>query len=432
MNQLRAGLFVCLILAVSGALADVNPAPPQIPERVFKLTDFGGVGDGKTLNTDAFKNAIAAVSAAGGGQLDVPAGIFLTLPFTMVSKLDLHLEPDATIQFPADLPAYGLNAADQGITRDQQQAVATKYPSLIMGNDLTDVAITGSGTIDGGGSVWWGPLDKISRAGWRGYPPPKLIILTNVKRLHVQGVTLSNSPRYHLVPTLCSDVLVEDVNIHSPPDSPNTDGIDPIGSHDVVIRHCKLDEGDDNVAIKAIPGPTYNIVVEDCQCLHGHGISIGSETYQGIHDVTVRNCTFDGTTNGVRIKSARDRGNQLYNFTFTNMTLTNVTNVISMNMYYEDSIEMKNRAAKPITSHTPFLHDVHVEHLQATNCVNAGEITGLPESPITNVTLDDVSISAEKGLTATDAKDVVFNNVTITPAAGDPLTTKFADVQWNK
>jgi len=124
---------------------------------------------------------------------------------------------------------------------------------------------------------------------------------------------IRNSPSFHLVPSDCEDVTVEGVNIFAPADSPNTDATDPSACRHVVYRRCTFDVGDDDIAIKSgHADPTHpnaaveDMLVEDCTFLAGHGMSIGSETTGGVKNLTVRNCTFDGTTSGIRIKS--DRG----------------------------------------------------------------------------------------------------------------------------
>lgn len=227
----------------------------------------------------------------------------------------------------------------------------------------------------------------------------------------------------------CSDCLIDGLHIFSPPDSPNTDGIDPNGCQSVIIRNCTLDVGDDNIAIKAIDAPAHHILIEDCRCLHGRGISIGSETFKGIHDVAVRNCSFDGTAHGIHIKSARDRGNQLFNFDFSNITMTNVAMPLMINLYYEDKLAQMERAPKPVTPTTPFLHDIRITSLTATGADDAGEIIGLPESPVVGIDLSDVKISATTGLIVTDARSVLFKNVDIHVADGDPIISSHADIQ---
>ena len=237
---------------------------------------------------------------------------------------------------------------------------------------------------------------------------------------------------WNLAPTGCRDVLIEGVHVEAPPTSPNTDAIDINGCDTAVIRDCDLDEGDDNVSIKATVGPCANVLVENCRCVHGHGISIGSETYKGIHDVTVRHCTFDGTVNGIRIKSARDRGNDLHGFSFSDITMKDVKTAITLNMYYMDRTGSREKAASPVTSSTPYLHDVRIENVTASGGRNAGEIIGLPERVIENVTLNNVTISAEKGMNFSDAKGVVCQNTVINVPKGTGFDQGNAQVTWVK
>jgi polygalacturonase len=343
--------------------------------------------------------------------------------------MDLHLDAGAVIQFPDKLSAYGLPDDASQATADQIAKLRGDWKALITGDQLTDVSITGAGTIDGGGSVWWNVASPVGAIRARyGNDRPKLVILSNSSHLLFQGFTLQNSPMWQLVPTLCHDVTIEQLHVIAPARSPNTDAIDPMSCDNVLIRDCDLDIGDDNVAIKAINGPCTNILIEDLRCKHGHGISIGSETYKGIHNVTVRNCTFDSTANGIRIKSARDRGNQIYGFRFSDITMKNVTVAITLNMYYMDRSGGRSRGVMPITDSTPYLHDVQITNVTATGSQTAGEIIGLPESPVKDVILTNVKLEAAKGMTVRDAQGVVFNNVSVTAASGEAITSDHAEV----
>jgi polygalacturonase len=421
---------------------------PQIPDRTVRLTDFGGVGDGKTFNTDAFNKALAALDKMGGGTLVVPKGIYLTLPLTLISHLNLHLDEGATIQFPTDLAAY----TEMEPLAPRPQSLVNMdggNASLFYADHLTDIAFTGTGTIDGGGSAWWKkkgkpatsapatqdddatnhvstqpakPLGYVGKIRGR----PKMIILNDCRRIQIDGLTLANSPMWFFVPVHCTDVTIENVKVNSPQHSPNTDALDPTASTNVLIRNCDLDEGDDNVAVKAIGGTCSNIWIEGLHCKHGHGISIGSETYGGVHDVTVRNCTFDGGDNGIRIKSARDRGNQLSNFTYSNITMDNVTNPIVIDMYYSGG---KTRVTKEVTPTTPFLSHVRISDVKITNSKNAGRILGLPEAPVTDIVLSNVSIEAKSPMVVNDVKGAVFDHVTIKiEQKGDAIVQNYADL----
>jgi polygalacturonase len=417
--------------AATRPAADINPPSPVIPAPKFNLKDFGAVGDGKTFNTDAFAKAIAAVKQAGGGQLIVPTGTYLTLPITLTSHLDLHLESGSTILFPDKIAAYGLPDPAQA-TQDQIDAAKDKDPlSLISGDNLSDVAITGSGTIDGSGKVWWDSVFRSARTPKLRYERPKLLIIKNSQRVLIQGVTFTNSPMWNVVPTLCTDVRVENIKVLEPELSPNTDAIDPTACQNVLIRNCLLDEGDDCIAVKAIGGVCANILIENLTCKHGHGISMGSETYGGIHNVFVRHCTFEGTKIGIRIKSARDRGNNLFGFTFDDIKLNNVGTAIDIDMYYHDKKGAKTHGPQPITASTPLLKDVLIHDVTATKINKAGRIIGLPEQLADGVTLTNVQIDSKTGFLIQDAKNIVFNNVKITPEQGEAITTENAQLTNN-
>ena len=261
---------------------DIVPALPVIPDAKFNLADYGGVGDYKAMNTDAFKNAVAAIEKAGGGHLIVAAGTYKTLPFSLTSHMDLHLEAGAIIKAPDNFAEYGIPDPNSPLPMQDNQPAGggpgrgRVAPLIACPRGTTDVAITGSGTIDGSGANFWMWSDKAARQ----YPPgrrvvarPVLVSLAGVQRLHVDGVTLTNSPMFHLVPR-GQDILIENIRIVAPSDAPNTDAIDP-GGQRIVIRKCEIDTGDDNVALQS---GSHDVLIEDLTCLHGHGISIGSPT----------------------------------------------------------------------------------------------------------------------------------------------------------
>src|SRR5450432_3926299 len=166
------------------------------------------------------------------------------------------------------------------------------------------------------------------------YPRPKMIAITRCDRLHVQGITLRNSPQFHLVPKDVTDLTIEGVKVTTPFNAPNTDAIDPGTCTNVLIRDCDIDTGDDDIAIKS---GGHNILIQDCTIRHGHGISIGSETTAGVSDMLVRNCTFDQTDNGIRIKSMRGAGGVVENIRYENIQMKNVANAIVLDLTYTDA-----------------------------------------------------------------------------------------------
>jgi len=417
-------VLLLLTLASSAALAATPvppPPPPSIPVATFPITSFGAVGDGKTMNTTAFGNAIAACESAGGGSVVVPAGVFLTGPFRLASHMALVVEKGATIQASNKFSDFGL-PDPLPTTQDELNKLRAALHPLISGSDLTDVAIRGEGTIDGAGAPWWGHSDRNARDhGGTFVPRPNLIVIQRCTRLEVTGVTLSNSPQFHLVPKLCSDVLIDGVKIHAPPDSPNTDAIDPSNCRNVLIRNVTTDSGDDNIAFKANhDGPTENVTVTDCTFLHGHGVSVGSETDGGVRNILVQRCTFENTGTAIRIKSDRDRGGVVEDVTYRDITMKNVDQAIYINLYYNDKAGAKYPQPKPVTPSTPMVRNILISNITCENAKAAGEITALPESPATSITLENVRITAWTGFNLQDVKGIEFRNVSFTTSPKPP------------
>lgn len=392
------------------AAENVVPALPKIPARTFLLTDYGAVGDGQTINTDAFKQAIAAVAKAGGGQLVVPKGTFRTLPFALCSNLDLHLAAGAIIQAPDTFAAFGLPDPSTLTSQAEVKARVTPPQPLISGKKLHDVAITGTGAIDGNGALWWAWSERAARAqpGRLVYQRAHLVVINGCERLHIADITLRNSSKFHLVPRNITDLTIERVKVRAPFDAPNTDAIDPGPVVNALIRDCDIDTGDDDIVIKS--GGT-NVLIENCTIKHGHGISIGSETTVGVHRMLVRNCTFDGTDNGIRIKSMRGAGGVVENVRYTNIRMNNVENAIVLDLGYVDN----NRPDfKGDPGKIPSIRNILIDDVIIENSKRAGKIVGLPESPITNITLRDVQITAEYDFLIKDAEQPVFTHVTKT------------------
>lgn len=384
--------------------AEVRPALPVIPRRAFSLSDFGGPGDGRTLETAAFRAALAEVERAGGGRLVVPRGVHRTQPFALCSNLDLHLEEGAVIQAPGSFEAYGLPDPSTLRTQDEIAARVPPPEPLIHGKGLHDVAITGEGTIDGNGALWWAWSERAARNAARTEPGrlvverPNLVVLSEVKRLLVAGVTLRDSPKFHLVPRGVVDLTIERVKVRAPFDAPNTDGIDPGPVTNAWIHHCDVDTGDDDIVLKR---GAANVVVEDCTIRHGHGLSIGSGTDLGVRDVVFRRCTLDGTDNGIRIKSMRGAGGPVERIRYEELRMRGVQNAIVLDLTYVDN-NRPNFKGEP--SKVPSIREVVVERVTVEGSKNAGRIVGLPERRITGVTLEQVSIEAEKDLVVRDAE----------------------------
>jgi polygalacturonase len=407
------------ILAWAASLPAAEPAQPRIPERVFNLSDFGANPDGKTSNTDAFRRAIAAVDKAGGGTLVVPEGKYFTGPVDLCSRLNLRLETGATILFSPDPAAY--RAGD-------------RFRPLLQASSAHDVTLSGTGTIDGSGAAWWDEAQRFkAEARAKGAksdtsPRPRMVVFDRCQRVRVEGVTLTNAPVFNLVPSRCEDVTVDGITILNPADSPNTDGIDPSLTQRMLITHCLIDTGDDCIAIKSggqAGTGVRDLLIENCTFLHGHGCSIGSETSGSVRNVTVRNCIFDGTTVGVRFKSDRTRGGVVEQIVYENLTMKNVGQAIVISSYYPERTMPKpgqHAELQLLGATTPVWRDIIVRNVTATACTkSAGVILGLPEAPVTGLTLENVRIEAPEGLRLGYAKEVTLRGLSVTAAQGAPL-----------
>jgi polygalacturonase len=418
--------ILAVLLAAGAARAADTSAAAVEPERTFEVRQLGAAGDGKADDTSAIQRALDRCGQAGGGSVCFAPGIYWSKPLFLRSHTTLRLEAGAILKATDERADF----ADPKRTRG--------FLAFLNGEGLTNITITGPGAVDGSGARWWGPALEAKRTNKvnPGYtlPRPRLIFLSRCQGVVVTNVTLSNSPCFHLVPSECEDVLIENVRIIAPADSPNTDAIDPSASRHVRISRCLLDVGDDNVAIKsgrAVAGraaASEDIVITDCTCLHGHGISIGSETAGGVRDVTVQRCTFQDTDNGIRIKSPRGKGGTVENCTYRDITMTNVDPAITFTCYYPKV--PKEDPAQPLTPRTPVFRNIRITNLNATCPRAAGLIVGLPESPISGLVLENVKISAATtGLDIRNAKGVRFQNVRVTAGKGRPYLVENAQVE---
>jgi polygalacturonase len=437
----RRALRCALGAGLSLACLSVNSgwAVVGATARVFDVRKYDAKGDGKTLDTVAIQKALDDCRNAGGGIVRFPAGTYLSKPITVGAKTTVQLDEGATLQATGDQSAFLKSGTNWLAARSSGDFIP-----FIGGKNLTDVTITGTGTIDGAGANWWGAAED-ARIKTPGYtlPRPNLIVFTGCKNLRVENITLQNSPKFHLVPNDCDGVVISNVTILAPVGAANTDAIDPGACRNVLITRCRIDVGDDNVAIKSsrkIPGrefATENITVTDCTFLHGHGMSIGGETVGGVRNVTVRNCTFEGTENGIRIKSQRGKGGVVENISYSDIVMKNVDPAITLTCYYMynsagDAVQKsapKEDAAQVADDKTPIYRNIRITNLQATTKRAAGVILGLPESAISNVVLENVQIAAATtGLSVKNAKGIQFKNVQLTNKEGPALLTENAEV----
>jgi polygalacturonase len=407
--------------------------------QTFNVRDFGAKGDGQAYDTVPVQNALDACGNAGGGTVEFPAGVYLSRPLVLRTRTTVLLDAGATLLATTNQSDF------MKVPGDWLKAKSSdEFNSFIRGTNLTDITFTGAGTIDGNGYVWWGEAEK-ARQIRPGYtlPRPGLIALENCRKVLMENITLQNSPEFHFVPMECEDVVVSNLTVLAPAGAANTDAIDPKDCENVLITKCHVSVGDDNVAITSgirLPQRRFasqNILVTDCVFLNGHGMSIGSATLGGVRNVTVKNCVFEGTQNGIRIKSLRGRGGLVENINFDGISMTNVDPAITFTAYYtynsaKDPVQQplpKKDQAQPLTDSTPIFRNIHINNMTATCQNSAGLIVGLPESLIRDVTFKNVKISAVTGLKIENAAGIDLRGLQITTQQGEPFILQNAQVK---
>ncbi|HLG77716.1 MAG TPA: glycosyl hydrolase family 28 protein [Ktedonobacteraceae bacterium] len=368
---------------------------------VCSAKSYGATGNGTTKDTAALQKAINA--CAGGGTVELTSGKYLSGSLTLPGNITFQIDSGATLLASQSASDYPANGSDL-------QALLLAHGS--------NVTITGGGTIDGQGAPWWSEIDAEKAAGQTLSPRPPLIDLESVTTATISNITLKNAPNMHITMKKSSEVTITGITISSPSNSPNTDGIDVWASSYVSVTNSTIDDGDDDIAIDSSPsdGPAHDISLSSCTILHGHGLSIGSYTGGGVYNVNIHNDTLTNTEIGVRIKSARGRGGEVHNITYTHLTMTNVQMPIQITAYYP-SIPAESDPPQPVTSTTPNYHDITISKITATGATSAGEIIGVPEQPIVNLTLSSVNITATTGLTVRNAT-VTATSTTISVSSG--------------
>jgi len=418
---MRIAVGVGLVAALAVGMMAQSASAAVVGVAATKLCDartYGAKADGVTKDTKAIQAAIDDCASAGGGTVRLSGGTFLTGPILLKSNITLEIEKGAALLGSPDRADYPM------VTFARNQTVQP----LVSAVNAENVAITGEGTIDGNGKVWWDYIVGAKDAGVLGndHPRPFGVLFDHTKHVRMEGVTVQNSGMWQIVPYYADDVTIRNVRILAPK-SPNTDAIDPFSSSNVLIDHVFASTGDDNIAIKSgainSPGPdapSRNITITDCTFENGHGISIGSEIAGGVQNVRVERVSFKGTDQGIRIKSARDRGNDVSEISYKDITMEDVKTAILITEYYPHPAPEGDVPAEPVGRLTPKFHDISIENLTATGSGSAGTIVGLPESPVLGLTMKNVHIAAKTGLSIAYAT-VTMHDVVVTPQTGEAM-----------
>lgn len=398
--------------------------PPTFADNDFLITEFGAAGDSTTDNTDAFREAIAACNAAGGGRVVVPPGIFMTGAIHLKSNVNLHISKNATVRFIKDPTKY----LPVVFTRFEG-VECYNYSPFIYAYEQENIAITGSGTLDGqGGTDNWWPWKGQEIYGWipgtpngnattdelyampeKNMPVAERIfgegkyLRTNFiqpykcKNVLIDSVKIIRSPMWVIHPVLSENVTIQNVKVIS--HGPNNDGCNPESSRNVLIKNCYFDTGDDCIAIKSgrnadgrrVNMPSENIIVTGCNMKDGHGgVVIGSEMSGDVRNVYIEDCVMDSPNldRALRIKTNSLRGGVVENVFMRNVTVGEVSDaVVRINFYYGEG---------DVGTFTPVVRNIFLEKVTSSKSKYALALDGYERSPIANLNLSECTFDGVK------------------------------------
>ena len=385
----------------------------DIPDNTVSIADFGGVGDGVALNTEAFRKAISALTKKGGGMLVVPQGVWLTGPIVLKDNIDLHIERNAIVLFSPDKSLFV-----------DAEGKSSRCDPGIKASKRKNIAITGEGIIDGNGAQWrpvkrskvsdtewkrfaaiggverqngalWYPWDV--KAGYKNIADTPenqeksrqdLIRLTDCENILIEGVTVQNSPRFHVHPCNSKNIIIDGITVRCPWNAQNGDAIDLSDCHQALIVNSVVDAGDDGICMKsgkakatALVNGCEDILIEDNTVFHAHGgFVIGSEDITGMKRIVVRRCRFSGTDTGLRFKSGIGRGGKTEDIHISDIVMNDITDeaIVFQCDYVDRPAGSEGKKAKTSGSEfVPEFTDIHISNVVCRGAKTAIKAKGI-------------------------------------------------------
>jgi polygalacturonase len=427
--------------------------PTHAQTKIFSANDYGAKPDGATLNTVAIQKAIDAAAEAKG-TVTLKPGAYLTGSLFLKSGVTLDIPEGVTLigsQKLEDYPELPTRIAGIEMT----------WPAaLINTRDQHDITITGKGTIDGDGPIWWKSYWDLRAQ----YEPkglrwasdydarrPRLILFQNSENIHLGGgITLKRSGFWTVQVLYGHDITIDGVVIRNNEGGkgPSTDGIDIDSSRKVLVAHADIDVNDDALCLKAgrdsdglrVNRPTEDVVIRDSIIRHGAAaITIGSETSGGFRNIEAYNLiALSGVPSGVLFKSAHTRGGTASNIRIHDLTLEGVAIPIHITMNWNPTYsyatlppDVKNPPPYYITLTTPVtppdkglphFSDVHIWNIKATGAKQAFNVAAYPNATLDNFRIDHLNIEAATAGPIANAKNWTMTDNTIKTADGSKVT----------
>lgn len=432
--------------SVEGILSKI--VAPEFPDRVFDITEFGAVGDGVTLSTEAINQAIITCSEAGGGMVLVPEGEFLTGAIHLKSNVNLHVSEGAVLKFSRKDDDY------LPVVFTRWEGVELyNYSPFVYAYEQQNVAITGQGTLDGQATSehWWFWKGPWSRATWEIVPEnqvdarnrliqmaeegvpvedrvfgkghylrPNFVQFYKCSNILLEGITIINSPMWVIHPVLSENITISNVSVIS--HGPNNDGCNPESSRNILIQDSYFDTGDDCIAIKSgrnadgrrLNVPSENIIVRRCTMRDGHGgVVMGSEISGSVRNVFAEDCIMDSPNLDriIRIKTNSIRGGVIENIFVRNINVGNVRQaILHIDFDYEEGDAGK---------FTPLVRNIHLDNITSQSSDRAIFINAYERAPVTGVYIKNCTFNGVKKENLINyVKDLVLENVSLN---GEPM-----------
>lgn len=423
------------VMSADGKLKSDEITVRTLPKsRIYNIIDFGADRSGKTVCTEAIQRAIDECEK--GGTVYIPSGTFVS--GALYLKGDMTLRVDGRLVGSTDLSDYPIKRYGfEGLESDCYTSLINTYDGA-----HENIIIRGHGTIDASGAE----LRRKQLADNKGRPG-RAVCIRNTRNLYFKDITIRQSPAWCLHTLYCENVTLNNVTINTKYDETgkpysdivNGDGFDLDSCRNVYVFNCDITSEDDCIAIKSgrneegrrVGIPSENIFISGCRFSAGFGVAVGSEMSGSVRNVHVRDCIFDDTYSVASIKPPRPRGGRVENILYERCVHRNGSTefrdcrwfrgAINIDMFYgSDAID--DETAEEVNESTPVIDGVCLRDITTeTVAGNAIFIAGLPESPIKNLTLENITAHGKYGMKAYNVDGLTLKNVSVTADEGESM-----------
>jgi polygalacturonase len=399
------------------------------------ITAHGALGDGKTLNTKAIQQTIDTCAAAGGGTVVVPSGAFVSGSIFLKQGVNFTIEKGGILKGSE-------NTNDYPWIDTRIAGLEMKWPAALVNADgVSNLVLSGEGTIDGSGEPWWRRYWQARRAEKEDIDPhfkvprPRLVHFIRCEKVTVRDLLLKDSAFWNLQLTYCDGVEVRNLKIrapHEPVKAASSDGIDLDSTRNALIEGCDIECDDDAICLKSgrdadglrVNRPTENMVIRNCRVGHAAGlVCFGSETAGGIRNIRISNCRAEnGCGEVVRFKTRMGRGGVVEDVVYEDIQADGARSVFNFNMdaFTAFWLPEQFRAPAPADKATPTFRNITVRNLTAKNCGAVGHMVGLSDSPLRDIRLENVEVQARAPLVIRHAVELQFKNVKVNGKVVEP------------